>query len=392
MQRSISSRTRAAALAIVALLCAFAPQQARADDGVSVEAGRTAGRAVLIFRDPRGCAIALLRERCIADVAAFLHGRGDASFGTIPKVGPHPASGLSAFVTNGDRDAFDDALSWINNRQASAEQWKIYPREAALYDAGVLDVFLAAAGADEMRQMLGAAPGADLAVHAVEIPAGALPLDIAPLRALKMTRPNALHVLPFARELVSALRRSAPPPVLAEVPTAETPAADAALGLAVATMSELIDAWQWALQSEAQAFAATLADRLDAMVPSSGRPFVVSFRTKVRAGTSFDPAGANDALASAVAVFGAAVARERAQRLALGSAAAQLAYNSAYARAADSSRNLLTVLAGSDVLDAAIPGWRTARADGASIGTSDWLAQHAYALRLVDLIQKANRS
>jgi hypothetical protein len=42
------------------------------------------------------------------------------------------------------------------------------------------------------------------------------------------------------------------------------------------------------------------------------------------------------------------------------------------------------------VLDAAIPGWSAARGAAASIGPSDWPAQHAYALRLVDLIQKAN--
>jgi hypothetical protein len=91
-------------------------------------------------------------------------------------------------------------------------------------------------------------------------------------------------------------------------------------------------------------------------------------------------------------VFEVAAPRDRRRRFALGSAAAQLAYNAANARSADTSRNVLTALAGSDVLDAVIPGWKAARADGASLGASDWLAQHAYALRLVELIQKANRS
>ena len=174
--------------------------------------------------------------------------------------------------------------------------------------------------------------------------------------------------------------------------SAEKPAADAALGLAVATMAELIDAWQWGSQTDAQAFAAGLAARLDTVVPSPGRPFVTTFRTKVQAGVNADRAGASDALTAAIAVFDAAVPIQRRQRLALGSAAAQLAYNAANARSVDTSRNLLTVLAGSDVLDAAIPGWKAARTDGEPIGAGDWLAQHAYAVRFVELIQKANRS
>ena len=389
MRRSISSRTFVAALALVAPL--LAPQPARADDRASVEAGRAAGRAVLMLRDPRACAIALLRDRCIADVDAFLGGRGDADFGHVPKVGPHPASGLRAFVANGDREGFDFALSWINNRQATAAQWKTDARNAALYDAGVLDVFLAAAGPDEVRQMLGAVPAADLAMHAGEIPADALPSDLAPLRALHMTRPNGLAVLPFARDLVRSLRRSVPGPPLAELPNVDKPAGDAMLGVAIATLSELLDAAQWATQNDVQSFAAGLADRLDAVMPSPGRVAVATFRTKVQTGASFDRAGANDALASAVAVYGAAGPRDRAQHVALGSAATQLAYNATIPRSVESSRNLLTVLVGSDALDAAIPGWKTARPDGASIGSSDWPAQHAHALRLVDLIQKANR-
>jgi hypothetical protein len=41
-------------------------------------------------------------------------------------------------------------------------------------------------------------------------------------------------------------------------------------------------------------------------------------------------------------------------------------------------------------LDSVIPSWAAVRAEAAAIGPSDWLAQHAYALRLVALIQKAN--
>jgi hypothetical protein len=347
---------------------------------------------VLLLRDPRGCGIALRHDRCVADVDTFLNGRGDGDFTNVPKIGPHPASGLRAFVANGDRDGFDFALGWINNRQATADQWKTNPRDAALFDAGILDVFQAAAGPEQTRQMLGAAPAADLAMHAEQIPADALPIDLAPVRALHMTRPNALVVLPFTQDLVRALRTRVPPAPFAGVPSAATPQGEAALGVAVATAAELMEAWPWGLQGDAQQYTAALADRLDAVVPPPGRPAVATFRTDVQSGPSFDPRRAGEALTSALAVFTTAGPRERGLRVGLGSAAAQLAYNAAIPRDPAAAGNFLTVLGGTPTLDEAIPGWRAARAEAATINASDWLAQHAYAMRLVDLIQKANPS
>jgi hypothetical protein len=390
-RRSICSSALLAAPALL-LALAFTPRVALADDRASVEAGRAIGRAVLLLRDPRGCGIALRHDRCVADVDAFLNGRGDADFTSVPKIGPHPASGLRAFVANGDRDGFDFALGWINNRQASADQWTTNPRDAALFDAGILDVFQAAAGEEQVRQMLGAAPAADLAMHAEQIPADALPIDLGPVRALHMTRPNALVVLPFTHDLVRALRTRLPPAPFAGVPSAATPSGEAALGVAVATTAELMEAWPWGLQADAQQYTAALADRLDAVVPSPGRPAVATFRTAVQAGPSFDPRRADEALTSAVAVFMTAGPRDRGLRVGLGSAAAQLAYNAAILRDPAQAGNFLTVLGGTSALDDVLPGWRAARPEAASIKPSDWLAQHAYAMRLVDLIQKANGS
>jgi hypothetical protein len=240
--------------------------------------------------------------------------------------------------------------------------------------------------------MLAATPATDLAAHAAKIPAGTLPVDFTSLRGYNPAHPNALAVLPLANDLVRSLRSHVAPPVLAPVPTEDGPAAHAALGVDLATMAELLDAWPWAVQSDAQTFAFALADRLDAIVPAVGRPFVATFRTKVRAGAGFDRISAAGALTSAVAVYDAASPAERKQRIALGSAAAQLAYNAANTRSPDVARSLLIVLAQSDVLDAAIPGWRPARAEAAPLGPLDWLPQRALGVRLVDLIEKVNRS
>jgi hypothetical protein len=390
--RSICSRTCAVLACAFALVVASAPQRAAADDRASVEAGRSAARAVLLLRNPRGCGIALLRERCIADVDGFLQARGDGDFGNVPNVGPHPASGLRAFVANGDRDGFDFALQWINNRMATEGQWQYDARDAALYDAGVLDVFLAAAGPDQTRQLLAAVAAADLAAHAAQIPPHALPVELTLPRGYNPAHPNAPALLPYARDLVRGLRAAMPSPPLAAVPNSDGPAASAALGVDLATMAELLDAWPWALQADTQAFGSALADRLDAVVPAVGRGFVATFRAKMRATPQFDRISASGALTSAVAVYDAASPAERKQRIGLGSAAAQLAYNAATTRSPDAARSLLLVLGMSNVLDDAIPGWQAARAGAAPIAPSDWLPQHALGVRLVDLIEKANRS
>lgn len=388
---ALTFRRRRAAFALAAAIAlTLGPYAALADTTADIEAGRSAGRGVLVLSDPRACGIALLHARCVADVDAFLHGRGDGDFARVPNVGAHPASGLRAFVATGDRNAFDTALAWINNTAALPAQWSADPGAAARYDAGVVDVMMASAGANETLQTLAAASAVDLWVHAAVLPPGTLPVDAAGLHTPGETRPNAIRMLPFVRDLVRALRTSAPPPPLAPVSVSSSPAGDAALGLDLATMSELLESPRWLFQNDAQTFATALAARFDDIVPSPGRPFVATFRTKVRPDTSADPPGAARALASALGVVSAAGAPERAQRIALGSAAGQLAYNAALLRSPDAARSFLTVLANADLLDAAVPGWADARTTGKTIAADDWLAQHAFALRLVDLIEKAN--
>ena len=233
--RSICSKGALPVLALAAALSAVVSLPALADDRLSIDQGRIAARGILILRDPRACGIAVLRGRCIADVDAFLHGRGDNNFGHVPQIGSHPASGLRAFVANGDRDGYDRALSWINNVQADEMRWKADARSAALYDAGVLDVFLAAANGDASGELLAALPAVDLAKHAASIPPDALPVDIAPLRAMNAeaasARPNAYRMpqlVPFTKALVAAVDAKAPSAPLATVPRGDTPASRSA--------------------------------------------------------------------------------------------------------------------------------------------------------------------
>jgi len=328
------------ALAVLAVFVLLVARPALADDRAPVDQGRIAARGILIVRDPRACGIAVLHERCIADVDAFLHGRGDTGFN---------------------------------------------------------HVLFAAANGDTTGEILAALPATDLARHAASIPADALPVDAAPLRAMSAeaagARPNIYRMpqlVPFTKTLVAAVRTTVPAPALATVALADTPAADAALGVAFSTMAELIDSPQWVAQGDAQAFAVALAGRLETLVPAAGRADVARFRASVRAGTSFDHDRANAALTAASSAWITSVPRDRAQRFAFAAAAAQLAYNAAVLRSPEASAEMLRVIAASASLDAVIPGWGATRAGAASVGATDWLAQHALSIRLVDLIQKAN--
>ena len=385
MPRSISSSRAAAALVGLSVLAvALVPATARADDRALVETGRTAARAIVLFRDPRACGIALLHERCMSDVEAFLRergGDGDDSFKAIPNIGPHPASGLRAYVRDGDRDAFDFALQWINNRQATPQRWKDDPRGASLYDAGMLDVFLGAAGADPNAVMLGAAPGADLAVHAAEIPGDALPLDAGPLRALKMTRPNVLRVLPFARDLVAALDTAVPPPALAVMSYGDGAAGDAALGVAAATVRELIDCGVWLGQADAQQFVDAYVTRLSALAPEAA-----ALRPKLRVDAAFDRDGAQ-AMHTRLLATVLGRADVHGERASVGFGAAQLSYNASVVRDAASSATLLRAVATASALDS-IPRFAQGRAEASGISAGDWKSQYHLGLRLVDVIMK----
>jgi hypothetical protein len=397
--RSIFSRKCARAVALAVSLCAAATGSVRADDRAAIDDGRTAARGILLVGDPRACGIVLLRERCIADVDAFLalHGKADADYAHVPKIGPHPASGLRAFVADGDRDGFDFALAWYNNVQAGDRRWAGDARAAALFDAGVLNVLAPTArGNTTAAALWSVGPVMELSKHNAQIPAGTLPVDTSPLKTMyaEVTggHPNLFRmpgVVPFANALAAAVGRTLPQRPLAAVPQTDAPAADAAFGVVSATLSELIDSPRWIAQDDAQALATALADRLDALVPANHAE-VDAFRAQVRKGSTYDSSAASRAFSAATTAFERSVPRDRGQRFAVAAAAAQLGYNAAVLRSSDASTVLLQALGAPGPLDDAIPGWSAARGGAAAIGASDWAAQHAYSLLLVSLIERAN--
>jgi len=362
-----------------------------------VDAGRSAGRSLILLRDPRGCAIALVHERCIADVDAFLAGKGDADFRDVPKIGPHPASGLRAYVTVGDRDGFDFALSWINSRTSTAEMWAANPRGAALFDAGIEDVTIPAARGNMALELFAAAPVFDLAKHVAQIPAGTLPIDTAPIRPARASAqskpsiPGATDVPPgtmqFAHALIKVIDTAMPQPRFFTLRYGSGPAADAALGVAGATVSELIDSPQWLAQADAQRFVDDYAARLAVVIPDHAAE-ITTVRSALRGDEKFVH---DSALASDTSLMTTAMRSDPARRepILLGVLAAQLTYNAAVFRDSHMSATVLHVLATEPALDAAVPGWSSARA-APGVTEADWAAQYALGLRLVDLIRSAN--
>jgi hypothetical protein len=385
MRRSICFSV--AAVLVVAFMVTTLP--ARADDPASVARGRAVGRGLLLLRDPRACGIAVLHERCRADSESILAGRGDEAFASIPHIGARPASGLRAFVNDGDRSGLDPALMYINSHTATAAMWSADSRDAALYDAGINGVLVSAAHGNLAAQTLSLGPVLDLAEHLDVIPSGSLGIVLDVLRpaagsgTAKQLSPSALSV---ARDLVVATDRTTPAPPLAVFTYDDGAFGDAVLGVAAATTAELIDSPAWLVQSDAQLFLDAYVARLTVMVPER-RPQLAAFRATLRRGdvTEHD-ATLNAHTAMISPLLGPN--KPHTKGILLGMLSAQLVYNAAVLHDPGMSRAALGIAASEGALDAAIPGWSASRAVATGIGATDWTSQYRFGLRMVDLIMK----
>lgn len=401
--RSICSKAGAlaAALAVAALACVTQP--AAADDRDALERGRTAGRTILILRDPRACGIALLHARCVADVDAFLkrNGEGDADYARVPNVGKHPATGLRAFAANGDRDALDLALTWFNAVQSTEPMWRDDPRAAALYDAGIVDVLLPAGRGYPPFESPALLAVGDLARHAARVPAGTLPLDVARIRdeaSVTMTPvvvgkqeyQGSMRLSPagkkYAHELVAALDTTVPPAPLATLAYGDDVAGDAALGLAGATVRQLAETPAfWLVQADVQRFIDAYIARLRTLAPDRARD-ADQLRGMLRGAALVDFGALKTAHTRLLgAVIGGAT--ERGGRASLAFAVAEIPYNAMIERDEKSAATLLGVVGRSADLDA-VAGFAAARAEASTLGPRDWIAQYRFGLRLVDLLTK----
>jgi hypothetical protein len=374
-----------ASVLVVAAVLWSAPLAAVADDRASIDAGRAIGRALLTLRDPRACAIPLLRDRCRSDVDAFAGTSTDADYATIPNIGPHPLTGLRAFVTNGDRDGYDRALAYINSRSSTAAMWTADARNAALYDAGIEDVLYHAAGSNTLAQLLGSGALIDLTNHASAIPAGALGVDVP---AAGGGSPRGAGMLDIADRLVRAVDAAAPPAPLAPIPQRDDPAAIAGLGVAGSVVNELVDSPPWLFQADAQTFVDAFAQRLTAFAPSAAVQ-AAALRAATRPGPSFSH---DVAIRAYNATVEPTLAGQRhAQAYMLGALTTQMVYNAAVLRDPNVARMGLGVISSIAALDAAVPGWAAARVQSNSIAPTAWSAQYALGVQLVGLIEKANQ-
>jgi len=386
-------RMRCAGVALMIVLFAAGTRAAPADDRASIDAGRAIGRALLVLRDPRACAIALLRARCHADVEAFAGTASDADFAKIPNIGPRPLTGLRAFVDRGDRDGFDRALVYLNSRTADAAAWARDPRSAALFDAGVESVLYHAAGGNMVQQLLGAGALMDLENHAGAIPAGALGVAVPNAASASASAPGVRasgDLTGTADRLVRAIDAAAPALPFASIPARDDAAGLAALGVAGSTVNELVDAPAWLFQPESQAFVDAFTARITAVAPTSADQ-IAAFRAATRPGTTFSHDVASRGYGVMLAPLPASM-HGRFTPYVVGAFAAQMVYNAAILRDPGIARGMLAVVGSNAALDAAVPGWAAARAEASSISATAWSAQYALGVKLVDLIEKAGQS
>jgi hypothetical protein len=252
--------------------------------------------------------------------------------------------------------------------------WTADPRDAALYDSGIDDVLV---------------PVLDLAEHLDLIPTGTLGIGLDGLRPAagssteKQVRPGALA---FARDLVVAIDRTAPPAPIAAFAFDDGPLGDALLGVAGATAAELIDSRAWLVQSDAQVFLDAYVARLIAMVPERRAQFE-QLRGALRRGAVIEHDATLNAHTAAISTL-MGPSKPRTKAILIGMLSAQLVYNSAILRDPGVSRMALGIIASEGALDAGVPGWSASRAGAARIGPTDWAAQYRFGLRMVDLIMK----
>jgi hypothetical protein len=124
------------------------------------------------------------------------------------------------------------------------------------------------------------------------------------------------------------------------------------------------------------------------VMPSHGTD-VSALRSALRVGGSFS----HEAALKANSAMGTAFLQSdtaRAKPFVLGAVAAQMVYNAAILRDPRMSDAVTRLLGTETALDAAVPGWSSARASAGGLAPTDWSGQYRAGLHLVRLIRSAN--
>ncbi|MBD5605287.1 MAG: hypothetical protein IAI48_09380 [Candidatus Eremiobacteraeota bacterium] len=359
---------------------------ARADEGDGVEAGRSAARAIVIFRDPWPCATLLLAARCDADVTHMTGSAGDAIAPSIPGAGKHPISGLHDFIEHGNRDGYDRALTYINSISAPEALWKSDPAAATLFDIGGAQVLIPAAGDNFAGRVLSSGDVFDLDAHreSGEL-AGANEALVASIGLDKKAAFTDADGTAAAL-LAASFARFPEPPLGAYA--YDRPAGYALYGLASAWVFEFIDNAAWLAQSDVRAFVISWADRGVALNAGAGNA-----RDAFLKQLNARPFDHNRVLQSGIdlssAVFtGKPLALRR--QILIGNTAGQMGYNAAVLREENFGRTACGLLADIADFDAISPDVARLRKTAASLRPSDWSAQFALSRELSVAIVEAN--
>jgi hypothetical protein len=384
---------RFAAFGLPALLLSFAapalaqtitPSQADRD---AYERGRASARTVLVFQYPRICAIVLERPRCARDV--------DRMIARFPRFPAADAALLRTAFASGDFTKIDPHYHEINSTfVAEAERVKD-PHAAWLVEAGIASVEIPAAR-DELAQTLAAPNAVSLARNlaaagdfAGVVPDAAAREVAAAKRASDGTMPLGIgpsEIGSYEAAVLKALEQIFPATPYPRIPyVAEGPRADAQLGVAFATLSELAEVPRVLAQPDAQGFVDALFARLIELLPGDAARLAAlrtQFAPDAELGALYRPDGAMVKLGAIQKDLDGATLHA----MLVGQFSAQIAYNAMVYRDVKLGNEFRSRVEAFDEADAAVPGLAQMRAALRTPAATDWPALNRDASAIVTRI------
>jgi hypothetical protein len=351
------------AVVVSFLVLGISPRCAVADDQASVELGRAIGRAILILRNPYGCAPVLRAPVCLADLRAFV-GAGDGNQRlAVPGAAPKPYDRLQAFIVDGDRADLDPALSWLNSMAVAPTD---PPRDGQLQDAGISATLYAAAAGNMQYQLMSST--STLAAAKIVPPLDAdlmAPDQRAAFAALGESTSARGHEITAKQEQLTDIMaanaafaknvdRKYPAHASPDLDYPPTPHGFVRLGLAFTTAGEYVELPQLAALAESQAFLNGVFDRVAELAPETA-PDLATARASLQSSDPSTRRAAFQTLSGVSRALFAHLPRPAVGQFAYGVFIAQMGYNAAVYRDASFVEHLPALMAKVPPLDGVTP-------------------------------------
>jgi|GEM_PF-6682115 len=355
-----------------------------AAERAAYEDGRALGRALYFMKYPQPCTISLLRARCRHDGEVLL---------TYLQAVPTSPSWTTRLATI--RAAFESGdfraccgTPTIDDIQPKVDQKPGLDRHGLwLVIAGKLttrtehDLFSSSHILTGIRTLV---------EQASDAPTFASAVLAEPLRVLKADS-GAVSDTQLAawRDTMSAgLVRIFPEPAVPHVAYGTGPRADAQLGVALATVSQLADTPTFLVQTESQEFLDETFARLDGYLsPDQHATALQEIRAQLKPSEApLQPYAAGGPIYRLAALLRGGIERTTWGRVSVGQLSAQIARNAIFHDDRPMNKSMPAFLGTLDGVDSAVPGLKAARAALASADPTNWDDVNRKATAIVDLL------